>query len=298
MDSLLYNYLLFWICILGACLGSFYNVVIIRSLSGESIVLPASKCPICGQKLKYWHNIPILSYLFLQGKCAFCKEKISIQYPIIEALTMGLFAFSFIKFGQSWATIFAMILSSCLLIMSTTDIKEKLVDCNIAIGLAVCGITYNWLINHTVLDSIYGILLGILTMEILARLGYLFKKGRAFGEADTYIAGALGACFGLSGITHILIYTLITSALFIIPIFLYQQIKNNNKSLSIFFILFIISVLVHKTICQSWYSFIAIICLGCILIYKILGNLKNDSEPLYFPLVPAFSIATLYFLFF
>ena len=97
MDSLFNNYILFWVCILGLCLGSFYNVVILRSLSGESIVFPPSKCPKCGNKLKPWHNIPVLSYIFLRGKCAFCKEKISIQYPLIELTTMILFAVSFLK---------------------------------------------------------------------------------------------------------------------------------------------------------------------------------------------------------
>ena len=78
------SYLMFWVCVFGLCLGSFYNVVILRSLSGESIVFPPSKCPKCGNKLKPWHNIPVLSYIFLRGKCHFCKEPISILYPIIE----------------------------------------------------------------------------------------------------------------------------------------------------------------------------------------------------------------------
>ena len=139
METTIVNYVLFWVCIVGLCFGSFFNVVILRSLSNESIVFPASKCPKCGNALKPWHNIPLLSYLFLRGKCAFCKEKISLQYPVVEFLTMLLFAFSFLKFGFSWKTLFAIILSSCMLIMTMTDLKEKLVDCNIAIGLAVFG---------------------------------------------------------------------------------------------------------------------------------------------------------------
>ena len=93
--SFLFNYILFWICIFGLCFGSFYNVVILRSLSEESLVFPASKCPHCQTKLKPWHNIPVISYILLGGKCAFCKDKISIQYPLIELITMGLFAWCF-----------------------------------------------------------------------------------------------------------------------------------------------------------------------------------------------------------
>ena len=298
IDSILNNYLLIMISIFGICLGSFYNVVILRSLTNESIVFPSSKCPKCGNKLKPWHNIPVLSYIFLKGKCAFCKEKISIQYPIIELTTKGLFAYSFLKFGLEWKTLLAIIICSCLLIMSMTDLKEKLVDCNIAIGLAIIGILYNWLVNNTLLDSIYGLVLGAVLMEILASIGYLFKKGRAFGEADTYVAGALGACFGLIGLLQILIYTLIASMIFIIPMFLYKQYKNNNKTTCILSILFILFALTYKLLVQNWYSFGVLAVTGLALCYSILSSIKKDSDLTYLPLVPAFSLGTLYFLFF
>ena len=84
--ALLIGILLFTF-ILGTVIGSFLNVVALRGLTGESIVFPSSKCPKCGNKIKPWHNIPILSYFLLGGKCAYCKEKISIQYPIVEFLT-------------------------------------------------------------------------------------------------------------------------------------------------------------------------------------------------------------------
>ena len=133
-------YSLILISIIGLCFGSFYNVVILRSLTNESIVFPPSKCPICGNHLKPWHNIPVLSYLFLRGKCAFCKEKISIQYPIIELITMGLFISCYVKFGLTLQCLFAVVLTSTLLIMSMTDLKEKIVDCNIGISLSKSSI--------------------------------------------------------------------------------------------------------------------------------------------------------------
>ena len=298
MDLTLNQYILFWVSILGLCLGSFYNVVILRSLSEESIVFPASKCPKCGEKLKPWHNIPVLSYLFLRGKCAFCKEKISIQYPLIELTTMGLFILSYLKFGLSWTTVFSMIICSCLIIMTMTDLKEKLVDCNIAIGLAVIGFIYNFIFNHSILDTFLGLLAGILIMELVARAGYLIGKGRAFGEADTYVAGALGACFGLLGGLQVLLYTLFASMLFVIPMFLYKQYKNNNKAVCILFILFILSALLFKTVAQNWLTLALVVGLGLTLAFFVLRNLKQDEEPMYLPLVPAFSLAALYFLFF
>lgn len=293
-----FNYILFWVCVVGLCLGSFYNVVILRSLSEESLVFPPSKCPKCQNKLKPWHNIPVFSYIFLKGKCAFCKEKISIQYPIVELTTMALFGACFIKFGFEWKTLFAIIISSCLLIMSMTDLKEKLVDCNIAIGLAIVGVLYNWIVNNALLDSIYGLLLGIVLVEGIARLGYLVAKTRALGEADTYVASALGACFGLMGLLYTLAYSLIAAMIFIIPMFLYKQFKNNNKLVCVLFILFILLILAYKTLLQNWYVFGLLATLGVVLSIVILKNLKAEENPLYLPLVPAFSLGALYFLFF
>jgi len=298
MDSVLNSYIIVWFAMVGLCMGSFFNVVILRSLSGESIVFPSSKCPKCGNKLKIWHNIPVLSYIVLGGKCGFCKEKISIQYPLIELLTMGLYIATYLKFGLTWQTLFVIILLSGMLIMSMTDLKEKVVDCNIAIGIAIIGFIYNFITSTSLLDSLYGLLAGVVILEIIARSGYLIVKDRALGEADTYIAGALGACFGLTALFKLLLYTLFASMIFIVPMFLYKQFKQNNKLTCVLFILFILSVLAFKTLYQNYWTFGALSISGLFLCFSILKNLKKDSEPLYLPLVPSFGLATLYFLFF
>ena len=220
----LHTYLLIWICVFGLCFGSFYNVVILRSLSGESIVFPPSKCPKCGAKLLFWHNIPVISFLILRGKCYFCREKISIQYPMVELITMLLFGCSFLKYGMTYTTLFVIFWLSCLLIMTATDIKEKLVDCNIAIAVCISGIIYAGLTAgwHGVWLSLLGIVTGAFIMEVVARLGYLFAKTRAMGEADTYVAAALGSIFGVCGtvaVLKLLLLSIVVSMLFVIPVF-------------------------------------------------------------------------------
>jgi len=185
-----------------------------------------------------------------------------------------------------------------MLIMTMTDLKEKLVDCNIAIGLAVIGIIFNWLVNGMLLDSVYGLIVAVVVVEGIARLGYLITKSRALGEADTYVAGALGACFGLTNLLTILIYTLISAMIFIIPIFLYKQYKNNQKLICILFILFILSALVFKTVLENYYTFTLVAITGLSLVVLILKNLRKEPTPLYLPLVPAFALGSLYFLFF
>ena len=136
-------FILGWIFVVGLVIGSFLNVVILRTVSGESIVLPPSKCPKCQNRLKWYHNIPLLSYLFLGGKCAYCKEHISWQYPFVEFFTGCMFLALFLKicnpidplFGLSvmqpigWfqvlAYIFALIVTGLFIAIAGTDIIEK-----------------------------------------------------------------------------------------------------------------------------------------------------------------------------
>ena len=298
MEAGLNSYILFWVCITGLCCGSFFNVVILRSLSGESIILPPSKCPKCGHKLKPWHNIPVLSYIFLRGKCAFCKEKISLQYPLIETVTMLLFAASYLCFGLDIKTLYVIILSSCFLIMSVTDIKERVVDCNIAIGLAAIGLLYNGFVTGNIIGSLLGLMAGVIIVEGLARLGKLFFGVRAFGEADTYVAGTIGACFGLRGLVYTLGYSLVAAMIFIVPIFLYKQYKENNKITCILSILFILSALAFKTLAQNYFTMILVVVFGIALAITILKDFREQENKLYLPLVPAFVLGSLYYVFF
>ncbi|MBE7713520.1 MAG: prepilin peptidase [Cyanobacteria bacterium SIG26] len=153
--------LLTFIFITGLCIGSFLNVVILRTVSEESIVFPASKCPKCQTPLKWFHNIPVFSYLFLKGKCAFCKEHISIQYPIIEIITALLFVGLFLKtctpfdefFGLSMINpigiyqlivyIFTLVITFFFIAIAGTDILEKKVADAHTLPLIWLGILYS-----------------------------------------------------------------------------------------------------------------------------------------------------------
>lgn len=294
------TFLMIWVCVVGLCLGSFYNVVILRSLSGESIVLPPSKCPKCNHKLFWWHNIPVISYILLRGKCYFCKEKISIQYPIIEILTMVLFGFSFWKFGISYITLFVIFWLSCLLIMTVTDIKEKLVDCNIAIAMAVAGVLYSGLVLgwHGVLHSVLGLIAGVLIMEIIARAGFVIAKTRAMGEADTYVAGALGAVFGILSIVKILLLSLFVSMIFVVPVFLYNKYKADDKPVCITSVLFTVTILVFYQLWQNWWTLSALGITGVLLVYFVLRGVKQKENRNYLPYVPALAVAAGYYIFF
>ena len=294
------TYLLIWVCVFGLCLGSFYNVVILRSLSNESIVFPPSKCPKCGHKLYWWHNIPVISYIFLRGKCYFCKEKISIQYPIIELLTAFLFGLTFLKFGISYTTLFVIFWLSCLLIMTVTDIKEKLVDCNLAIAMAIGGILFAGLNGgwHGVLHSVLGLLLGALIMELIARAGFVLAKTRAMGEADTYVAGALGAIFGVFAVTKVLLISLFVSMIFVIPVFMYNKYKADDKPTCIMSILFTLSAVTYYIKWQNYWTLSALAITGLLLAYFILRGIKQTENINYLPYVPSLAAAAVYYIFY
>ena len=293
------TYIMIWVCVIGLCMGSFFNVVILRSLSGESIVLPPSKCPKCNHKLFWWHNIPLISYLLLRGKCYFCKEKISIQYPIIELLSMVLFGLSYWRFGLSYTTLFVIFWVSCLLIMTMTDIKEKLVDCNIAIAMAVSGVIYSGLVagKKGIICSILGLILGALIMEIIARAGFLFAKTRAMGEADTYVAGALGSIFAVFMITKVLLYSLFVSMIFVVPVFLYNKYKAGDKPTCILSVLFTISIIAYWRALPNYWTLAALVITGLALAYFVLKGVKSAENHNYLPYVPALAISAVYFIF-
>ena len=295
----LFHYILFWVCVIGLCLGSFFNVVILRSLSNESIVFPASKCPKCNHKLYFWHNIPVLSYILLGGKCYFCKEKISIQYPLVELLTMLLFGISFVKFGIDIKTVFVLFWLSCFIIMTATDLKAKLVDCNIAIAMAISGVIYNFVTGgvEALVFSLIGLVVGAIILELIARSGYLVAGERAMGEADTYVAAAIGAIVG-KDILFVLAYALIASMIFIVPMFLYNQYKNDNKKTCILSVLFVLAIMVFKLLSQSYWALATLIVVGALLALSILKNIKQEENRNYLPYVPALAIGALYYIFF
>lgn len=292
-------YFTIWIFIIGLCLGSFYNVVILRSLSGESIVFPPSKCPKCGNKLKPWHNIPVLSYIFLRGKCAYCKEKISIQYPIIELVTAVLFACAFMKFGFSHITLMLLFCISCLIIMTGTDLKEKIVDCRYAIAMIIAGFIYAFFVGgwECLKDALIGAIIGFLIIELIARLGYLLKKGRAMGEADSYVACAFGALVGYQDIGWVLLYSLCASMLFILPVFWYGRYKEKDTMTLLFSVLFIISIILNFYFAQAVWTYILILITGGVLTVLTVKSMRNKTMN-YLPYVPALFAGFLYYVFF
>ena len=315
--------LILFIFAFGAIIGSFLNVVILRAFSGESIVLPPSKCPKCHNKLKWWHNIPILSYLLLRGKCWFCKEKISIQYPIIEFITGLIFVAIFFKYGLRIESLFAAAIASLLIVISVTDIKERvvfdfhtysLVGVGLIYGIYLTvlqvisaqnslygfSITTDWLIHNPLTSSLLGIIAGVIIMEIAARIGYVVAGTRAFGEGDTYIAAGLGAVFGLMDVLVILALSVAIQLLFTLPVFIKKLAMKKEYSVLISLIAFFVYAGIFYVL-QSRIENFVILTTGAVILgllgmytsWRIIEGLKNPDEMTYLPFGPAMAIAGL-----
>lgn len=313
--------IIFAVFVFGTIIGSFLNVVALRGLSGESIVLPPSKCPKCGNKLKPWHNIPILSYLFLRGKCAFCHEKISIQYPIVEFLT-GIAAVAILfKYQLNLTSIFGFILLCLLIVMSITDFREKIICTSHAWALIILGLVFNatgtvfllkkatgtiGIMSLPITDAIIGMLAGALIMEILSGIGNLIIKKRAFGLGDTFIAAGLGAFFGLRGLIISLVFSVAIQVAICIPkLFKKLSAQKDYQTITALSLFIITAATVSYTIYNIYLPEIAnhLLCavVGIIGIWaciRLIKSMKEDSENIMvMPFGPAMAIAATIVLF-
>lgn len=206
-----------FIFILGVCIGSFMNVLILRIPVNKSIVLPRSSCPHCKSPLKAYHLIPILSFIFLQGKCASCKHNISLQYPLIELLSGAIFIFIFFKLGLSLASLCVALCFVLLLALSVIDFYHKAVPDNLnlaALLFALFSAPLYFTFEHALLFA------GGFTL-LRFSLSFLLKK-EAAGEGDTIAFGIIGALLG----TQLGLVTIYLSAVFAIIAFLIARQKN------------------------------------------------------------------------
>lgn len=202
--------LLTWIGLLGLAIGSFLNVVIYRVPRKMKFMLERSLCPHCQKQLKWWHNIPILSFVILRGKCGFCKEKISWRYPLVEILNAAIFLYFYYQFGLSLEFAIFAILGSSLLAIFFIDLDHQLIPDVITVPVMLIGLGFSMLPHGIgIKASALGLLVGGGALYFVAILGdWLFKK-ESMGGGDIKMAAMLGAFVGWQKVLLIFI----TSAL-------------------------------------------------------------------------------------
>ena len=203
------------IFIFGIMIGSFLNVVIYRIPKGESIVFPASKCQSCQTPLKWYHNIPIFSWLALGGKCAFCKEKISAQYPIVEFLTGVIFLALYFKLGLVWYLPFVAASFASLFALVMIDFEYMAVPDNVNFA----GLVFA-LIQPDFFDALLYAAIAAGGLYLIGLFSSLLAGRQAMGGADVIVAGTMGALLGFPGF---FIAIFLSAILAILPALIWRE---------------------------------------------------------------------------
>ena len=176
----------------GIVIGSFLNVLIYRLPKKENIVTTRSHCMNCGYQLKWYDLVPIFSYLVLGGRCRKCKTRISVQYPIIEALNGCLYLIVFYKFGMSVDSLLYCLLFSALLTLSVIDFRTYEIPIGINVFILLLGLVRvitdwtNWV----------DYLIGFLAVSVFLYLIYIITHGRGIGGGDVKLMAVCGLVLG------------------------------------------------------------------------------------------------------
>ncbi len=215
--------------IIGLILGSFYNVVGLRLPNKNSIIKPGSHCLKCDHKLAWWENIPVISYIFLKGRCKSCKERISFMYPGMELLTAILFTVSYKLFGFSYEFYISLVLSSLVVLIFITDSKYMIILDEVLVTggvlIVIVKLIYQGF-NATLISLGYGLIIFIFVYVLMLIGNFLFKK-ESLGGGDiklSFIAGmVLGVPVGL--------FYVIFASFLAFPYAVYISIKNEDGML-------------------------------------------------------------------
>ena len=240
MDAGLFKILASFSFATGACIASFLNVVIWRVPRGESIDRPPSHCPKCGASIRWWQNIPVLSWLALRGKCAGCKASISLRYPLVELLGGMLFLAAFLHFEafsaahrewDFWIVFSEMLVwwiwISLMIAGSFIDFNHKLLPDFVTVGGMVLGCArgvfasivgmieakscaFSLSAFAPLLMSLLGLAFGFGLLWLVRFLGSKAFNREAMGLGDVFLMGAVGALFGPAAV----LMTLILSSFF------------------------------------------------------------------------------------
>ncbi|WP_297453836.1 A24 family peptidase [Persephonella sp.] len=200
MENLFYFYL-FAAFIFGLIVGSFLNVVIYRLPRGKSVASPAfSFCPSCGQKIKWYDNIPVLSYLVLKGRCRYCGSKISLRYPFVEILTGIASVAAFWKTGVSVDYIFIFLFLALMIAITFIDIDFKIIPDEINFIGFVSGIVYSFFrTDFSWIDALIGAAVGAGFLFGIAYFYLKFRGIEGLGMGDVKMMAFVGTYIGWFG---------------------------------------------------------------------------------------------------
>lgn len=193
--------------LLGAVIGSFLNVVIVRVPMGDSIVRPPSQCPDCGNPIRFYDNIPMLGYLFLGGRCRDCAGRISFRYPFIEFLTACLSLSLYKKFGLAPAFLVFFPYCCAMIVVFWIDLDHMIIPDVISlngIALGVIVSAFGLVPDMNIKTSLLGTLFGGVILYLPAVIYEKIRGSEGLGGGDIKLLAMIGAFSGVYGVVFVL----------------------------------------------------------------------------------------------
>ena len=207
----------------GLCFGSFANVCIYRLPKNKQVLLGRSHCPKCKKKIKWFDNIPVISFLLLNGKCRSCKKKISPQYLFVELITALGFLLIFLNSDNYLATFLLSIFFLMYVIIFFIDLKHFIIPDSLNFGIMFLAFAKNFLPNlnlvftQNMIHSVIGGITGYLSIWIIIYLYKTFKKMEGMGLGDAKLMAGIGLLFGWQSIPFVLFLSAILGLLMVMP---------------------------------------------------------------------------------
>lgn len=214
--------------IFGAVVGSFLNVCICRMPKAESVVSPPSHCPRCNYQIRWYDNIPLVSYLLLGGKCRGCRARISLQYPLVELLNGLLTLALFLRLGPSLTFGALFLFCSALVVITFIDIEHQIIPDEISLSGIVIGFAFSFFLPwQTWLNSLLGILLGGGSLLLVAYCYHWLTGKEGMGGGDIKLLAMMGAFLGWKSIPFIIFASSLVGSVFGVSLMLIQ--KKDSK---------------------------------------------------------------------
>ena len=207
----------------GAAVGRFLNVCISRIPEGISIVSPSSRCPQCGHPIRFYDNIPIISYLFLLGKCRDCRGRISFRYPLVELITAVFAGLLFRKYGLTPAYPAAFLFVCVLIVITFIDLDQQIIPHVLTlIGIPVFALLAGLFMGLTTVDSFLGIMIGAGVLYFVAVYYEALTGREGMGGGDVNLLAMLGAFLGWKSLLFILLVSSLIGAVVGIAVILFK----------------------------------------------------------------------------
>ena len=181
---------------LGLAVGSFLNVCVYRVPRGESVVRPPSRCPGCGTRLRARENVPVLGWLWLRGRCRTCRAPISMRYPIVELLTMGLFLLHLWLFGPTLFMAVRLAFACALLVLFAIDLEHHLLPNAITLPGIVAGLVASVFLPPGPVSALIGTLVGGGVLWLIGEAYFRYAGQEGMGGGDVKMLAMIGAFLG------------------------------------------------------------------------------------------------------